>query len=113
MPRLQAKSFASPDDVRTMPMVRFETVALDEAQVGHCTFDPGWRWSISMGPMFGATSCPVRHLGYTMSGQLHVVMDDGESLDIGPGPSSTSRRGTTSGWSATSPGSRSSGAAAA
>lgn len=35
MPRLQAKSFAVPDDVRTMPKVRFETVGLDDATVGH------------------------------------------------------------------------------
>jgi class 3 adenylate cyclase len=84
MPRLQAKSFAAPDDVRTMPLVRFETVSLDEAHVGHCRFEPGWRWSESMGPIFGVASCPVRHLGYTISGRLHVVMEDGQALDIGP-----------------------------
>ena len=27
MPRLQSKSFATPDDVNSMPKVRFETVA--------------------------------------------------------------------------------------
>ena len=32
----------------------------------------------------GATTCPIRHLGYSMSGQLHVVMDDGQPLDVGP-----------------------------
>jgi class 3 adenylate cyclase len=84
MPRLQAKAFATPDDVRTMPLVRFTTVSLDEAHVGYCTFASGWRWSESMGPIFGATSCPVRHLGYTISGAIRVVMDDGQALDIGP-----------------------------
>ena len=84
MPRLQAKSFGEPDDVRTMPLVRIETVALDEASVGHCRFEAGWRWSESMGPLLGATSCPMRHLGYTLSGAIHVVMDDGQTLDIGP-----------------------------
>ena len=84
MPRLQAKSFGSPDDVQEMPLVRFETVALDDAQVGHCRFDPGWRWSESVGPMLGVASCPMRHLGYTVSGAIRVVMDDGQSLDIGP-----------------------------
>jgi class 3 adenylate cyclase len=84
MPRLQAKSFARPDDVRTMPMVRFETVGLDEATVGHCSFEPGWRWSTEMGPIIGAASCPIRHLGYSMSGAVRVVMDDGQTLDIGP-----------------------------
>jgi class 3 adenylate cyclase len=85
MPRLQAKGFADPDQVREMPLANVRTVVLDEAQVGYCTFDPGWRWSVSMGPMLGLPSCPMRHLGYTISGSLHVVMDDGQALHIGPG----------------------------
>jgi class 3 adenylate cyclase len=84
MPRLQAKSFAVPDTVRTMPKVRFETVGLDDATVGHCSFEPGWRWSTEMGPIVGSASCPIRHLGYSMSGAVRVVMDDGQTLDIGP-----------------------------
>jgi class 3 adenylate cyclase len=84
MPRLQAKSFATPDDVATMPLVRFETVGLDDATVGHCTFEPGWHWSTQLGPLVGSVSCPTRHLGYAMSGTMHVVMDDGQTLDIGP-----------------------------
>jgi class 3 adenylate cyclase/quercetin dioxygenase-like cupin family protein len=84
MPRLQAKSFAN-SDVRTMRKMRIETVALDEAMVGHCTFEPGWRWSTDVAPLVGAASCPMRHFGYTMSGALRVVMDDGQSLEIGPG----------------------------
>ncbi len=83
MPRLQAKSFGDTDDVRTMPMIRVESVALDEATVGLCRFEPGWRWSESMAPILGVSSCPMRHLGYTMSGTMHVVMDDGQTLDIG------------------------------
>ncbi len=84
MPRLQAKSFATPDDVRTMPKTRFSTVGLEDATVGHCFFEPGWRWSTDIGPLVGASSCPIRHLGYSMSGSVHVVMDDGQTLDIGP-----------------------------
>jgi len=67
-----------------MPKVRFETVGLDDATVGHCSFEPGWRWSTEMGPLVGAPSCPIRHLGYSMSGTVRVVMDDGQTLDIGP-----------------------------
>ena len=37
-----------------------------------------------MGPLVGSPSCPIRHLGYSMSGAMHVVMDDGQTLDIGP-----------------------------
>ena len=84
MPRLQAKRFAAPDQVREMPLVSVKTLVLDDAQVGYCRFEPGWRWSASMGPMLGLASCPIRHLGYTISGSLRVVMDDGQALDIGP-----------------------------
>ncbi len=84
MPRLQARSFTTPDDVRTAPRVKFETVGLDDATVGYCTFEPGWRFSTDIGPLMGATSCPIRHLGYSISGASRVVMDDGEVLDIGP-----------------------------
>ena len=84
MPRLQAKSFSAPDDVRSMPKVRFETVDLDEARVGHCSFEPGWRWSTDLAPLVGTDSCQLRHFGYAMSGAMRIVMDDGQVLDIGP-----------------------------
>ena len=84
MPRLQAKSFTNPDDVRTTPNVRFDTVNLDETTVGYCQFEPGWRWTTEFGSQLGLTSCPIRHLGYSISGSVRVLMDDGATLDIGP-----------------------------
>jgi class 3 adenylate cyclase len=84
MPRLQARSFAIPDDVRSTPMFRVETVALDEARVGNCRFEPGWRWSTDVAALVGTKSCQIRHLGYSISGSIRIVMDDGQSLDVGP-----------------------------
>jgi class 3 adenylate cyclase len=85
MARPRTKSFADPDDTRITPNSRFETVRLDEATIGHCRFEPGWRWSTEFGSRLGVSSCPIRHLGYSVSGATRVVMDDGEILDIGPG----------------------------
>ena len=85
MPRLQVKSFAAPDQLRELPLARIETVDLDEVHVGHCRFEPGWRWSTTFGPMMGTQSCPIRHLGYTLSGSLRVEMDDGQAMELGPG----------------------------
>jgi class 3 adenylate cyclase len=85
VPRPQAKSFAAPDDVRDFPLAHIESVNLDETHVGRCRFAPGWRWSEAMAPLLGVASCPMRHLGYTISGSLHVAMDDGQVLDVGPG----------------------------
>ncbi|MEO8272453.1 MAG: adenylate/guanylate cyclase domain-containing protein [Chloroflexota bacterium] len=84
MSRLQAKSFAVPDDVRSMPLAHVVTVGLDEARVGYCKFEPGWRWSTHVAPLMGTSSCPIRHFGYSMSGTIRVVMEDGQTLDVGP-----------------------------
>jgi class 3 adenylate cyclase len=84
MPRLQAKSFAAPDSVREMPRARIASLTLDDSTIGYCAFDPGWRWSTDLGPLLGTASCPIRHVGYVVSGAIHVVMDDGQTLDVGP-----------------------------
>lgn len=84
MPRLQVKGFAKPDELIEHPGLHVATVGIDDAVVGHCRFDPGWRWSSDVGPLFGTTSCPVRHLGYSVSGTVHVQMADGQTLEIGP-----------------------------
>jgi class 3 adenylate cyclase len=84
MPRLRYKSFATPDEVRPMPNGRAVVVSLDEATVGRSEFNPGWRWSKDLGPIMGTRSCQIHHLGHSVSGVLHVQMDDGEAADIPP-----------------------------
>ena len=84
MPRLQTRSFASPDDIRDLSKARFEIVELGDTTIGHSTFEPGWRWSVDLAPVTGTRTCQIRHLGYTVSGRLRVVMDDGDTIDIGP-----------------------------
>jgi class 3 adenylate cyclase len=85
VPRLQVKYFDAPDGVRDVPKARFETVQLDEAMIAHAIFEPGWRWSVDLGPLMDVLSCPIHHLGFAVSGRCRVVMDDGETVDIGPG----------------------------
>ena len=86
MPRLQYKPFASPDHERTFPHGSAQVVTLDDATIGLARWEPGWRWSTHLAPIAGTASCQVHHLGYAISGRLHVVMDDGQSLEI-PGGS--------------------------
>jgi len=85
VPRLQRKSFASPDQVRAFPTGRIEIVTLDEMAVGRFVFRPGWRWSKDVAPIAGTSLCQHRHVGYTISGALEVQMQDGTKLVIGPG----------------------------
>ena len=84
MPRLQYKTFATPDEVRAFPNGRAEVVTLDESVVGRAVYEPGWRWSTSMGAIAGTASCQLHHLGYSISGVMHVVTEDGQTIDIPP-----------------------------
>jgi class 3 adenylate cyclase len=84
MPRLQYKSFATPDEVRTFPKGRAEVVSLEESVVGRAVYEPGWRWSTAMPAIAGTASCQLHHLGYSISGVMHVVTEDGQAIDIPP-----------------------------
>jgi ketosteroid isomerase-like protein len=46
------------------------------------TFEPGWRWSTDVAPIAGTSSCQVRHLGYAISGEMQVQMDDGTTITV-------------------------------
>ena len=85
MPRLRAKSFAAPDDSREVPKAHFRIVKLDEVTFSHAVFEPGWRWSTDLAPTMGVSAMPIHHRGYTVSGRMRVVMDDGETIDLEPG----------------------------
>lgn len=85
MPRLQRKSFTTPDQVRKFPTGLANIVTLDEMAVGHFVFQPGWKWSKDVKPVAGTSSCQHRHLGYSIAGSIGVCMDDGTELVIGPG----------------------------
>jgi class 3 adenylate cyclase len=84
MPRLQFKSFGTQSELRTAPQARAEIISLDEAVVGRASFEPGWRWSTAMSAIAGTATCQLHHLGYSISGVVRVVMDNGEALDIPP-----------------------------
>ncbi len=71
--------------MRTVENARIELVELGEAAIGRAVFEPGWRWSEHVKPIVGTETCEVHHLGYVLSGQLHVEMDDGASIELRPG----------------------------
>ena len=84
MPRLQSRPFSAPDEVRTFPYGRANVLKLDEAVVGRAAYEPGWRWTTAMPPIAGTPTCELHHLGYSISGSMHVVTDDGQEIDILP-----------------------------
>ena len=88
--RLVSKSLDQPDETRPIPggMGTVQVVQLAEATVMRATFQPGWRWSEHVKPIAGTPSCQVAHTGYIVSGRLHVRMDDGTEVEMGPGEAS-------------------------
>ena len=85
MAGLMKKSFGSPDETRSFPKGKLELVTTDQGEIGRATFEPGWRWTESLKEIAGTDSCQAAHMGYMVSGRMHVVMDSGEETEYGPG----------------------------
>jgi quercetin dioxygenase-like cupin family protein len=81
------KSLDTPDETRPFvdDMGKLELVDTDSGPVGRATFKPGWKWSLHVKPISQTDSCQAAHLGYYVSGRMHVRMDDGEEAEYGPG----------------------------
>lgn len=86
MDRIFVRKFDSPDERR--PFVdkgHLDILKVGEGIVGLATFEPGWKWSEHVKPIAGTDTCETAHAAFIVSGRLHVVMDDGETHDLGPG----------------------------
>jgi hypothetical protein len=79
------RDMGSPDETRTFDHGRVEVVEIGGSTIGRYTFEPGWRWSESVKPIARTESCQAHHVGYVLSGRLHVITDDGDEAEIGPG----------------------------
>jgi len=85
MPRLQRRTFKEPEETRRFTTGTLRIVALDETVVGEYRLEPGWQWSKAVKPIVGTPHCQHHHLGYAVTGHLHVVMKDGTTMDIRAG----------------------------
>ena len=79
------KRFDQPDEVRTFENGKFEIVRIGGMTIGRATYEPGWRWSVHVGPGIGASSCSVEHVGIVVSGRATAAMDDGTITEMHPG----------------------------
>jgi hypothetical protein len=85
MGQLHGASFDSPDETRTFENGKVDIVHLGDVTIGRAEFQPRWRWSTSVKPIAGTDSCQAHHIGYAVSGRLHVAADDGTEAEVGPG----------------------------
>jgi len=79
------RRFDAPDEVREMAMGRFEVVTLGGMTIGRATYQPGWRWSLHVGPGVGAERCTVEHVGLVVSGCATAALEDGRVVALRAG----------------------------
>ena len=79
------KRFEEPDEVRTFDKGKFEIVHIGGMTIGRATYQPGWKWSVHVGPTVGASRCNVEHVGMVLSGCATAAMEDGTVHELRAG----------------------------
>lgn len=51
------KRFEEPDELRVFEKGKFELVRIGGMTIGRATYEPGWKWSVHVGPGVGASRC--------------------------------------------------------
>ena len=83
--RVTKKNVKTPDEIRKFPKGKLEVVKVGDFNIGRGTYRAGWKWSESVKPIVKTETCQAHHVGYTISGRLAGVMEDGSKWEIGPG----------------------------
>ena len=79
------KTFTRPDETREFPNGRAEVLRVGGGEVGRLVFQPGWRWSIHVGPTVGSSHCTVEHVGLVLSGTATAAFKDGRVVELKAG----------------------------
>jgi quercetin dioxygenase-like cupin family protein len=79
------KRFEAPDETRVLIKGKFEIVRLGGLTIGRATYEPGWKWSLHVGPAIGASRCTVEHVGMVLSGTATAAFDDGQIIELHAG----------------------------
>ena len=85
MGAIRRTSFDNPDGVRRFPSLAVDLARIGSHTIGRGVVQPGWHWAEHLAPVMGTESCPVHHVQVLLSGQFAVRMDDGETVEFGPG----------------------------
>jgi hypothetical protein len=79
------KRFDTPDETRVLPKGKFEIVRLGGMTIGRATYEPGWKWSLHVGPNVGASRCHVEHVGLVLAGTATAAFEDGRVIELRAG----------------------------
>lgn len=79
------KRFDAPDEVREISKGRFEIVHIGGVTIGRATYEPGWKWSVDVGPTLGAERCEIEHVGLVLQGTATAALEDGRVIELRAG----------------------------
>ncbi len=79
------KRFADPDETRILTLGLFEIVHLGGMTIGRATYQPGWKWSVHVGPGLGLSRCSVEHVGLVVSGEATAAFENGHVVPLRAG----------------------------
>jgi Cupin domain len=86
MAELIRKRLSEPEDTLTFTHGRALLVNFGDEEVWRSELEPGWNWDEDLEPYAeGATSCPLTHREYVVSGRIRYLMADGTELIAEPG----------------------------
>ena len=97
----QKKSLDAPDERIQFEGISAEIVELGDASVSRNLFQPGAHCALGGRTLAGhrraEQSCQAHHTGVVLEGRLHIEMDDGSVLEVGPSDVFDIPPGTTGG----------------
>ena len=82
---IECKNFEKADERTTFDHGYVDLVHLSSGTIGKVVFQPGFSWAEHVKPIVKTEWCQETHIGYIVSGRLHVRMSTGEELEMGPG----------------------------
>lgn len=88
MPGAQKKNLDAPDERVDLEGVAADVVQVADAAIARNVFQPGAHCALGgrrlVGNRRADVSCQAHHSGVVLDGRLHIEMDDGSTLDVGP-----------------------------
>jgi hypothetical protein len=85
MGTVDLKRFEAPDELRAFEKGRLAVVQIGGRTVGRAEYEPGWKWSVHVGPTVGAARCTVEHVGMVLAGTATVAFEDGRVIELTAG----------------------------
>ena len=82
---VELKRFETPDELRIFEKGRLAIVRIGGMVLGRAEYEPGWKWSVDVGPGVSASLCTVEHVGIVLAGTATVAFEDGRVIELTEG----------------------------